>query len=114
VEFLRLMGLGYKEMVARGAHFPLTEMSIRFRKPLRFDDLILVETKVNEISETRLSFSYRIILNEVGLIEGKIAEQELAGKELVEARTEHCCVNNAGRPMPIPKDIGEKIISFRV
>lgn len=109
VEFLRLVGLGYKELVARGAHFPLTEMSIRYRKPLRFDDNILIEAKITNISETRLSFSYRILLNEVGFIEGKIVDSPLELKELVEARTDHCCVNDSGRPIPIPKDVWDAL-----
>lgn len=101
IELLRMIGMGYKEIVARGAHFPVTRLEVSFRRPLHFDDAILVETRITALSRTRLSFGYRIVANAPGAKESFQRETPLEGKALVEGVTEHCCVDNEGRPQEI-------------
>lgn len=100
VEFLRLVGLSYQEVVKMGFHLPVTDMSLHYRRPLFFDDILLIESTVHSHTRTRIHFHYSIY---------KIAEEHLpkislhpynnGEKPLVTGETHHCCVNDAGRPV---------------
>lgn len=94
VEFLRERGLSYAalEHVERIA-LPVVEMNLRYRRPARFDDLLLIETWVGLAKAASMRFDYRIIRREAadlgpnnGAASG--AEDEL----LVEGSTVLACV----------------------
>ena len=104
VDYLRLIDLNYLELTKRGMHYPLTDMSCSFKRPLKFDDIIVVESKIVQLSRTRLSYSYRILGAEK-LEEGKLTTTPVEGETLVIGRTDHCCVNDGGRPMLNPPDV---------
>lgn len=104
VEFLRLVGPGYTEVVKRGFHFPLTDMKISFKQPLKFDDVILIETEVSDLSRVRLNFSYRIFTGaELG--PSSLSSEAWPGTPAVIGETFHCCTNEAGKPVKISEDI---------
>lgn len=104
VELLRLVGPGYTEVVKRGFHFPLTDMKISFKQPLKFDDVILIETEVSEMSRVRLNFSYRIFTGaELG--PSSLSSEPWPGNPAVIGETFHCCTNEAGKPVKISEDI---------
>src|SRR5690606_33060776 len=96
VELLRLTGLTYTEIVKKGLNFPLTELKVSYKKPLVFDDVILVETTLTEITKTRLSFAYRIFPG-AELTPSKISDRPFEGVPAVLGETFHCCVNEKGR-----------------
>src|ERR1700733_3764095 len=60
IEFLRLVDLDYVGIMKRGMHYPLTEMQLEFKKPLYFDNVLLVETSVSLLTRVRLNFAYKI------------------------------------------------------
>jgi len=111
VEFLRLIGLDYLAMTKNGMHFPLTEMHCKFRRPLVFDDIIMVETKIEKLSKTRLTFSYKIFKQEQ-LDGASMSLAPIEGKEYVSGSTEHCCVNNEGRPQEMSDAVYQKLNAF--
>lgn len=43
-EALRSLGLPYAELEASGIHMPVTDLALRFRRPARYDDLLVVRT----------------------------------------------------------------------
>ncbi len=109
VEFLRLVGLDYANLMARGMHFPLTEFKIEFKRPLVFDEIILVETEISYLSRVRLNFGYRIFsVNEMKPHSIHI-DPFLDGKPSVVGETFHCCVNDNGRPVETAQDIYERL-----
>lgn len=104
VDFLRQMGMPYSEVMKRGLHIPLTDLETTFRKPVKFDDVVLVETRLSELSKARLDFSYRLFV----VSEEKPSWVERApfeGAVHTLGVTHHCVVNDAGRPQPIPADL---------
>lgn len=104
VELLRQIDLSYTGIMQRGMHFPLTDMSVKFRKPLRFDDVLWIETSVSQLTKIRLHFSYRIIRGD-SLRDSFATEAALESETLVRGLTEHCCVNNEGRPREMDEEI---------
>lgn len=108
VEFLRLVGFDYTGVMKQGVHFPLTELKVQFKRPLVFDERIVIETRVSHADQVRLNFSYRILPAD-RLGEPELAHEPLEGKPKVFGETFHCAVNNDGRPVPMPENIFEKI-----
>ena len=88
-ELLRGVGCSYAEMESQGVFMPVVEVSCRYRSPVRYDDLLEVETHLMEISGSRVTFDYRL---------RRQGEDTL----LAEARTVHATVNRAGQVIRIP------------
>jgi acyl-CoA thioester hydrolase len=91
VEFFRQLGYDYKEMeVDDDCHLPVVESHCRYRSPARYDDEVVVETRVTVVRSSVIKFAYRILrLNGDG-------EQLLA-----EAETVHVTVNKSMRKQPL-------------
>ena len=65
VEWLRAIGLTYKEMEAEGIMMPVVSLQIQYKKPALYDELITIRTKLKDLPSTKLEFDYEI-LNEKG------------------------------------------------
>jgi acyl-CoA thioester hydrolase len=91
-EFLRECGVPYGDIETRGIHFPVVEANCQYAKPARYEDLVLIETRLDSVSRASLIFTYRI------LREGEEAP-------LATGSTKHACVNAAGKVLRIPPDL---------
>ena len=65
VEWLRAIGLTYKEMEAEGIMMPVVSLQIQYKKPALYDELITIRTKLKNLPSTKIEFDYEI-LNEKG------------------------------------------------
>ena len=65
VEWLRAIGLTYKEMEAEGIMMPVVSLQIQYKKPALYDELITIRTKLQDLPSTKIEFDYEI-LNEKG------------------------------------------------
>lgn len=92
-ELMRSTGRPYAELAAQGLHLPVTEAHLRYARPARYDDPLVVETRLTWIKKASLRFDYRILLQEDG---------EGTEKELVSGYTVHGCVNLEGKVTPLP------------
>jgi YbgC/YbaW family acyl-CoA thioester hydrolase len=101
VELLRLLGLEYTKVMEMGLHLPLTDMSLSFKRPLLFDEILLIETSVTEVSKARVTFAYGIFTAD-DLRGSLLSETAFDGRPKVLGKTEHCVVNSAGRPQEMP------------
>ncbi len=63
-EWLRARGLPYSQVEARGLSLPVTEASIRFRAPARYDDLLEIETELQLVRSRVVAFGYRLVRGE--------------------------------------------------
>lgn len=59
-EWLRAIGLTYKEMERRGVMMPIVEVNIKYRQPAYYDELIKVKAMVDELPMARMVFRYEI------------------------------------------------------
>ncbi|MDO5608629.1 MAG: thioesterase family protein [Capnocytophaga sp.] len=65
VEWLRKIGISYKEMEEQGVMLPVVSLSINYKKPALYDELLTIRTVLKELPNTKIEFDYQI-LNEKG------------------------------------------------
>lgn len=65
VEALRQIGTSYKEMEDDGVMLPVYSLTISYKKPAIYDDLLLIKTTITELPMVRISFTYEVY-NEQG------------------------------------------------
>ncbi len=65
VEWLRTLGISYKEMENNGIILPVISLNINFKKSAVYDDLLTVRTILRKKPQVRIEFDYKIY-NEEG------------------------------------------------
>ncbi len=66
VEALRAIGMSYKSLEAMGIMLPVSEFSVKYKAPAKYDDALTITTKVSSIKGPRIVFDYTIT-NEQGI-----------------------------------------------
>lgn len=94
VEYFRQLGFDYKQMeLADDCHLPVVEASCRYRAPARYDDTVVLETRVTAIRSSVIKFAYRLF-----------REEEGAGRRLLaEAETVHVVVDRSMIKRALPE-----------
>lgn len=64
VELLRLLGYSYREMEQDGLHLPVAEVKCRYKAPAKYDDVILIRTRMVNLRGYLIHFGYEIIRDE--------------------------------------------------
>jgi acyl-CoA thioester hydrolase len=92
VEFFRELGYDYKQMeIEDDCHLPVVEATCRYRAPARYDDEVVIETKVTALRSYVIKFGYRIL------------RPRADGEELLaEAETVHVSVDKAMQKRNLP------------
>ncbi|MBA6151122.1 acyl-CoA thioesterase [Gelidibacter maritimus] len=67
VEWLRNFGISYKSMEEEGLMLPVISLSVKYKKPAHYDDLIKVKTQLVKLPSASIEFNYEIT-NESGEI----------------------------------------------
>lgn len=88
-EHLRLAGTSYKEVEASGFRLAVGELSLRFRRPARYDDLLRVRCWVREVASRRVTFGYAV-------------EEAATGSLLATASTAMMVLNTELAPARLP------------
>lgn len=60
VEWLRNLGLSYKWMEETGIVMPVVSLTMNYKKPARYDDLLTVRTIFKSQSSVKIEFDYEI------------------------------------------------------
>lgn len=87
-EFLRSVGVHHSELMREGLAFAVRSMQIEFDAAAQIDDLLEVETVVEEMTAARLRLDQRILR---------------AGKVITRAKVLVVAINEGGRPARLPK-----------
>jgi acyl-CoA thioester hydrolase len=96
VEWLRNMGVSYKWMEENGVMLPVVSLSLNFKKPARYDDLLTVKTILKSQTSVKIEFDYEIY-NE----NGELLTTGYSMLVFVD--------RNTGRPILPPDYVSEKI-----
>jgi len=59
-EWLRNMGFSYKWMEENGIHLPVVNLTIDYKHPAHYDDLITITTTLKKIPTYKIEFYYEI------------------------------------------------------
>ena len=68
VEWLRNKGVSYKSLEESGIALPIVSMTINYKKPARYDDLLTVITKFKSQSSVKVEFDCEIWSEEKELL----------------------------------------------
>lgn len=60
VEWLRNLGLSYSYMEKNGIMLPVVSLTLNYKKPARYDDLITVRTILKKQQGVKIEFDYQI------------------------------------------------------
>ena len=61
IEYMRRRGLNYTSWTEMGFHLPVVEAYVRYRRSVRFDELVVIETRLTELSRVKVRFEYRLL-----------------------------------------------------
>lgn len=61
VEYLRRRGIDFAAWSRQGLHFAVIEAHLRYRRPVRFDDRVVVETRLDDVTRVKVRFAYRLL-----------------------------------------------------
>lgn len=93
-EFLREMGIEQNQMYEReNVGFVVQNLNIQYMRPARMDDLLVIETKVENISGASFTLNQQIMRNSVILTQSSV---------------KIACIKN-GRATRLPAQLAEKI-----
>lgn len=93
IHFMRELGFSYEGLEQGGVLSPVLKAEAEYRAMCRFGETVLIETKIERYTGTRIAFSYTVRDKESGAL-------RCVGK------TEHCFLKN-GRPVPLKKAMPE-------
>ncbi|MGV6862558.1 MAG: acyl-CoA thioesterase [Putridiphycobacter sp.] len=65
VETLRSIGTSYREIEEEGFMLPVSDLTIKYLKPAKYDDLITIKTTIKKKPTVKIEFDYEIF-NEAG------------------------------------------------
>jgi acyl-CoA thioester hydrolase len=87
IEWLRSIGESYRDLEAKGVLMPVVECRLRYRRPLRFDDQVDLETSIASSGPSRVTFT-TVLTHQ--------------GQPCAEGQVTVATVNRDGRPMRLP------------
>lgn len=99
VEWLRNLGVSYRWMEENGIMLPVVSLSMNYKKPAKYDDLLIVKTILKNQSSVRIEFDYELYSEKGELL--TIASSTLV---FVDMKT--------GRPTLPPEYILERILKI--
>jgi acyl-CoA thioester hydrolase len=92
VEFFRQLGYDYKQMeIDDDCHLPVVEATCRYRTPARYDDEVIIETRVTALRAYVIKFGYRLLRIAAG-----------GNQLLAEAETVHVSVDRYMQKKTLP------------
>lgn len=91
-EHLRRTGLSYRELEAMGYRLVVGELSLRYRRPARYDDPVRIRCWVRERASRRVTFGYAL-------------EHADTGELLVTATTAMMVLDTRMSPTRLPPDV---------
>jgi acyl-CoA thioester hydrolase len=103
VELLRQAGFDYKHMeLADDCHIAVVEASCRYKSPARYDDELILETRVVAQRRSVLKFAYRVLRMETGT----------GPRLLAEGETTHVVVDKHMKAVTLPEKYAAAIGNF--
>lgn len=97
-EFLREIGVYYKELEELGVLLPVIDVGCKYLLPAKYDDEICIKTKLTKVRGVRVVLNYEVKCN---------------GNTLALGHTEHAFVDKKLRPINLKKqfpNIWDKLI----
>jgi acyl-CoA thioester hydrolase len=86
---IRSFGMSYNTVEQRGLFLPVREAKARYKRPIRYDELVNVYTTISEWGRASITFSYELYNEDNSVLHAT-------------GMTQHACVTPEGRPTRVP------------
>lgn len=96
VEWLRRRGVRYADWAASGIHLPVVEAQLKYQSPARFDDELVVETRLTELRAVSIKYEYAITRD---------------GAAIAQGMTRLACIDAAHKLLRIPEEMRVVLMS---
>ena len=93
-ELLRINGFAYKDLEASGYAMVIAQLNIKYRRPVRYDEKIIVTTTCIRITRARIDHAYKICDAQSNML-------------LAEGSSTLACIDSEGKMRSIPKFLFE-------
>ena len=99
LNLLEQIGLGLKQMENMEILMPVLSNSIEYHSPIKFDDTIVIDTKVTSYDGKQIEVAYRIF-------------DEKTGEDYAMAKSKHFFANKSGIPISLGRIYPELDTTF--
>jgi len=89
-EFCREKGFIYADLEKMGYRLAVTDVKCHYRNSARYDDCVIVRTRLKELNKRMISFEYHILRKD---------QEEL----IAEGETRHICLDSTNKPKSLPE-----------
>ncbi|KAB3536320.1 acyl-CoA thioesterase [Alkaliphilus pronyensis] len=99
---LKEIGYSYKELENKNVMLPVIDVTCQYIAPAKYDDVLIIESKVDKVMGARVTFSYNIIRKD-------------DNKLLAKGKTTHAFVGKGFKPINFKKhfrDCYEKLNKY--
>jgi acyl-CoA thioester hydrolase len=91
-EFMRELGIRYRELEERNVFLPVMDAHVTYLAPAQYDDVIKIHTSISELGRASMTFNYVLINAD-------------SGKKMAHGYTKHPFVNRSWKPIPVPPEV---------
>jgi acyl-CoA thioester hydrolase len=105
-EHLRRSGMSYRELEAAGLRLAVSQVSIRYREPARYDDPVRIRCWVRDVASRRVEFGYAVEHAEDGRLLATASTSLLALTSTMSLTRMPERVREALHPIPDPIKLG--------
>lgn len=88
-ELLRAAGVAYADLERQGVFFAVAKCSAKYLAPARYDDLLVLTTRITRMGAARIDHAYEL-------------RRKSDGQLLATAETTLACIGRDGQIIPIP------------
>lgn len=103
MNLMEQMGLSFKQMLDMEISSPIISHSIEYRSAIKFDETVVIETKLLSYDGHEMEVAYRIY-------------DKATGEDRAVAKSCHCFVNKAGMPISMKRaypELDTKFFEFK-
>ena len=97
-DLIRALHGSYRDVERAGVALAVSDATIRYHAPARYEDLIVVETTVQAVASRTVTFAYRIAKAD-------------SGQRLATASTTLVCIDPTGRVTTLPPALRDALQS---
>lgn len=96
-DFLRHTGIDQVTLMEQGLYFVVYHADLFFKKPARFDDILVVKTSIEKLEKTRLRLRQEIYLDKICLFQANVGV---------------AFMTKDGKPQRFTKDVIQSLTNF--
>lgn len=94
-ELLRESGVSYAQLEAAGVFLVVVKLDLRYRRPVKYDDIVEVRTRVRQAARVKVDHEYDLVVVER---DGQACQQPVAA-----GMTTLACLDRDGKVRELPE-----------